>query len=196
MPASPEAWRCFVAVPVPPALRAAVESTLSGWRAQPGAPDLRWSDPDAWHVTLAFLGSTDPASVPGIASALETAVRDRDPFVVRAGGIGAFPRAAAAQTIWLGVEDPRGRLDDLADAVQKAVLPAEAWRRLRPHLTVARSRVRGGERLDQWLADRAVPHAEMTVRDVVLYRSHLGSGPARYEEVARLPLGGAGSDRG
>ncbi len=196
MPASPEAWRCFVAVPVPPALRAVLESTVSTWRAEPGAPDLRWTDPDGWHVTLAFLGSTDPSAVPGIVSALETAVGPWDPLVVRAGRIGAFPRSTAAQTIWLGVEDPGGHLDELGVAVQKAVLPPEAWRRLRAHLTIARSRVRGGEPLDRWLTDRAVQATEMTVRDVVLYRSQLGRGPARYQEVARLPLGGAGSASG
>ena len=32
----------------------------------------------------------------------------------------------------------------------------------------------------------------MTVDSVILYRSRLGGGPARYEEVARFPLSGAG----
>ncbi len=76
------------------------------------------------------------------------------------------------------------------------MLPHDAIRRLRAHLTLGRSRVRRGEPLDPWLATRTFPPTELAVDDVVLYRSHLGRGPARYEELARLPLGGAGSSRG
>ena len=115
---------------------------------------------------------------------------------MRTGALGAFPRATAAQSVWLGIDDSRRELRDLADAVQKVVLPAEKWRRLRPHLTLGRSRVRRGEPLDRWLSGRIFPTTDFVVRDVVLFRSHLGRGPARYEELARFPLGGAGSERG
>jgi len=199
MPASPEAWRCFVAVPAPEHLRHTLEREVAGWRAAPDAPDLRWTDPDGWHLTLAFLGATDPESVPLLREQLESAVRPFAPVVpirVQTGRIGAFPRSGAAQSVWLGFDDPNRQLEDLARAVQVAILPSDRIRRLRAHLTLGRSRARRGEPLDSWLATLALSTVEITVDDVVLFRSHLGRGPARYTELARLPLGGAGSGRG
>lgn len=185
-----------MAVPVPPAIRTVLESAVSAWRSEPGVPDLRWTDPDGWHVTLAFLGPTDPNAVPRLAHALEQAVRPMQPPRFASGRFGAFPRVEAAQSIWLGLDDPSGGLAHLAAAVQVAVLEPDRRRPLRAHLTIGRSRARHGEPLGGWLASRRVPSAKAVVRDVVLYRSHLGREPARYEEVARIPVGGAGSARG
>jgi 2'-5' RNA ligase len=196
MPASPETWRCFVAVPVPPDLRRSLDAVVTEWRAEPDAPDLRWTDPAGWHLTLAFLGATDPASVPGLADRLEATAAPFHPFAVSTGRAGAFPRPDAAQSVWLGIDDPDDRLADLAAAIQGAVLPPDRRRPLKAHLTLGRSRIRRGEPLGPWLAGRAFPPTELGVEDVVLYRSHLGRGPARYSELARLRLRGAGSAGG
>jgi 2'-5' RNA ligase len=185
-----------VAVPVPPGLRRSLRAAVARWRAEPGAPDLRWTDPAGWHVTLAFLGRTDPATVPEIAEALAAAVRPAEGFTVTTGRLGAFPRPGAALSAWVGITDPDGRLGELAAAVQAVVLPPDRRRPLRAHLTLGRSRIRRGEPLGPWLADRAFPTTDLPVEAVILYRSHLGRGPARYEELARVTLTGARSGRG
>ena len=47
----------------------------------------------------------------------------------------------------------------------------------------------------EWQPDRnilwkvPVPAGQLAVEELVLYRSHLGSGPARYEILASAPLG-------
>jgi 2'-5' RNA ligase len=169
---------------------------VARWRARQNAPDLRWSEPDGWHVTLAFLGNTDPSAVPGLVSALRDVIDGLAAFRLETGGIGAFPRPGAAQAIWYGVSDPHHQLTELAAGVQAAVLPSSERARFRPHLTLARSRVRRGEPLGAWLASLDPPPGRLTVGGLTLFRSHLGRGPARYEALARLPLSGAGSDHG
>jgi 2'-5' RNA ligase len=191
MPASSDTWRCFVAVPIPHDLRTSLEAAVAAWRAEPGVPDLRWTEPEGWHVTLAFLGATDPATVPELAERLAALVADVDPFVVSTGAPGAFPRPGAAQSVWLGIADPGRTLSGLAEWVQAAVLPPEQRRRLTAHLTLGRSRARRGEPLGEWLAARTFPPTRIPIAEVVLYRSHLGRGPARYEDLARVPLRGA-----
>jgi 2'-5' RNA ligase len=193
MPGSPETWRCFVAVPVPRAVRDALGVAVNAWRADPTAPNLRWTDPEGWHLTLAFLGATEPTAVPELRARLAELAGRVDPFVVSTGAAGAFPRLGAAQSVWLGIADPDGRLAGLAEWIQTAVLPPDRRRRLRAHLTIGRSRVRRGEPLGPWIAGLVFPTTPIPVDEVVLYRSHLGRGPARYEDLARVPLGGAGS---
>jgi 2'-5' RNA ligase len=191
-----ETWRCFVGIPVGSPLRKDLQLAVARWQARLDAPDLRWSEPDGWHVTLAFLGNTGPADVPGLVSALRDAVDGVAAFQLETGGVGAFPRPGAAQAIWYGVFDPDHQLTDLAARVQAAVRPSSEPARFRPHLTLARSRVRGGEPLGSWLATLDPPSGTLTVSGLTLFRSHLGRGPARYEALATLPLGGAGSDDG
>lgn len=169
---------------------------MAAWQAEPTAPNLRWTDPDGWHVTLAFLGATRTARVPELVDALKATAPEVDPFRVRTGGVGAFPRPGAAQAIWYGIADPDGRLKGLAARVQAAVLPPGPGARFRAHLTLARSRVRRGEPLGLWLKTLDPPAGELVVDAITLYRSHLGRGSARYEVLARLPLGGAGSGHG
>lgn len=191
-----EMWRCFVAVPLARKLRADLQAAAGRWQASEGAPGVRWTDPEGWHVTLAFLGATDSSAVPGLVAALRDVVDGTSSFRVPTGGMGAFPRPGAAQAIWYGVSDPDQRLRDLASHVQAAVLPSEPPARFRAHVTLARSRIRRGEPLGAWLATLEPPAGTLNVNALTLFRSHLGRGPARYEVLARLPLRGAGSGHG
>jgi 2'-5' RNA ligase len=95
--------------------------------------------------------------------------------------------------IWYRIEDDDRRLALLANAVRSAL--AQLIPRLadeasfRPHLTMARARDERGLRLADWLARRDAPVGSIEVDRVVLYRSHLGHGPARYEPLVSLPIG-------
>jgi 2'-5' RNA ligase len=182
-------WRCFVAVPIDDELRTAVATTVRELRAAPGADDWRWTDAEGWHVTLAFLGAMDPASVPAHAAALSAVADAQAAFTLAAGGLGAFPGPRHARVLWYGVADTRGELRRLARAAAQAVgLPDEG--RFRGHLTLARARERLGTDASALLAGATPRMSQLVVDRVVLFRSHLGRGPATYEALATAPLVG------
>ena len=178
-------WRCFVAVPIGDQLRAALSSAVEAWHGAPGSEDLRWTDASGWHATLAFLGPTDPRRVPPLADALADVAARFAPFTLATGGLGGFPSARAARVVWYGIEDPEGRLAAVASAVREAVGLADD-QPFRAHLTLARTRRQGRARMD-----RAAPAPAGTIRfdELVLYRSLLRHGPARYEPLAVARLG-------
>ncbi|MBW4720169.1 2'-5' RNA ligase family protein [Saccharothrix obliqua] len=122
-------------------------------------PDLRWSTPGRWHVTLCFHG--DDAEPGGQLDA----VRGLPAPAVRLAGSGAFPGV-----LWVGVEGPLRPLAVAAGATG-------AWR---PHLTVARSR----RRAERWPRVEFTGR-EWTVTEVALVRSRPGEG---YEILDRVPL--------
>ncbi len=175
-----------MAVPIGPALREAVSQCAGDVRARTGADAWRWTDVEAWHVTLAFLGATDPSSVPRLALTLEDVAREHDPFTLDAGGLGAFPSRGRARVLWYGVADPAGRLRRLAGAARAAIgLPEDD--RFRGHLTIARARDRFGTDATA-LVHASCAASRLDVDRLVLYRSHLGRGPARYEALATSEL--------
>ena len=189
-PDGTERWRCFVAVPVPHDLRATLSEFVESLRRHPGADGWRWTDPDAWHLTLAFLGATEVKRVPELATGLAEVVIGINAFSVATGGVGAFPGAQRARVLWYGIDDPDGRLRDVASRASIAVgLPVAQT--FQPHLTLARSRAERGTDARSVLAAAEPPRGNLPIMELVLYRSHLSRGPARYEALSRYALGAA-----
>jgi 2'-5' RNA ligase len=184
---SDERWRLFVAVPIGEDLRQSLRNPVEEWRNADELAGLRWMEPAAWHVTLAFLGSTDASSVPALLERLASVAGTRAATISRTGGLGAFPTPAHARVVWYGVEDIDGRMGRLAAEIAVA-LDVEASRPLRPHLTLARVR-RQPVDLRHWLAAASAPEGDLIADRIELMRSHLGGGPARYETLATMKLG-------
>jgi RNA 2',3'-cyclic 3'-phosphodiesterase len=180
-----ETWRCFVAVPLGDELRLALRASVEGWRDEPDVAGLRWTDPDSWHVTLAFLGSVDADRIDGIVAALREVAAAQRPMRLATGGLGAFPSAGRARVVWYGVADPDGRLAGLARDVRGAT--GVEGSPFRGHVTLARARRQSVSVRD--LVARASPTGTLAVDHVALMRSHLGRGPARYEALADVELG-------
>jgi 2'-5' RNA ligase len=185
-------WRCFVAVPIGEELRADLTAAVERLRDADPERDaaFRWTDPQGWHVTLAFLGSTPADAVPRIIEAMRTAAAGVGPFGLATGGLGAFPSPRRARVIWYRVADPERGLRGLARAVRGA-LHLEDGSAFRAHLTLARARADRGSPLDDGLLAADLPSGEIVVDRLVLYRSHRGRGPAQYESLADVPLSGA-----
>jgi RNA 2',3'-cyclic 3'-phosphodiesterase len=180
-------WRLFVGIPLTDALRADLAIAVETWRARREAEALRWTDPAGWHLTLAFLGAANPRRLPSLTTALQRLASAEPPFTLTTGGVGGFPSARRARVAWYGVADPDRRLDGLAKSVRRD-LGVEAGP-FRGHLTLARAREEHGVDLGGWLRPEEAPVGTLPVDRLVLYRSHLGHGPARYEAVAEAPMG-------
>jgi 2'-5' RNA ligase len=154
---------------------------------------IRWVQLEGLHLTLRFLGPTPADRVPEVASALDRAAAGKPGFEVRLSGAGAFPAAERPRALWLGIRHGAEALGGLAAAFEVELRDA-GWgvetRPFRPHLTIARTDgVRAGPAAAMAL-QRAAAGLDAAFRadGVVLYRSHLGSGPARYERLHEVRL--------
>jgi 2'-5' RNA ligase len=175
--------RIFAGVPLGLEARLALEDRLAG-REIPGRP----LPPDNWHLTLRFLGSVDEVTYERFVAGLDSV--DLGPsFQIGLAGLGAFPNPRRATVLWAGLDRGVEELAELAElaeeAAQGAGLAAED-RPFRPHLTLSRIRPQTdvgalltavGELGISWRCDR-----------IVVYRSHLGRGGARYEPLETLDL--------
>jgi RNA 2',3'-cyclic 3'-phosphodiesterase len=182
---SAERWRCFVAVPIGEDLRADLSDAIGVWPVLDG---LRWTDPEAWHVTLAFLGSVEAGLVPELADRVKAVAARHAPMRLATGGLGAFPSPARARVALYGVDDADGRMAQLAADVARALGPEPA-QPYRPHLTLARAR-RGPVDLRSWLASVSAPGGRLILDRIELMRSHTGKDPPRYETLAAIAMGG------
>ena len=88
--------------------------------------------------------------------------------------------------LWYGV-DRSAALDALVTDLRGA-LAMDADEPFRGHVTLARSR---GEPVDlrPFLSGSEAPAGTIALDRLELLRSHLGGGPARYEQLASTPVG-------
>lgn len=190
--------RMFVALTPPPEAIEHLEDFLEPRRA---AAPFRWSSPEQWHVTLAFLAAVPERKLDDLVERLARAAARRSGFSVRVAGGGAFPDAARARVFYAGLDlDERGRseLDRLATGARAAANRAGAppdGQRFRPHLTLGR--LSSPDDLTAWvrLLD-AYQGPAWQADSVGLVVSHLGQGPRgrpRHETVETFAVGTGGS---
>jgi RNA 2',3'-cyclic 3'-phosphodiesterase len=180
--------RLFVAIDIPDDVRGRVEDAIAPLRDR--YPRARWVPTRNQHVTLKFLGTTWPRLVEHVTQTVGEVSAAHAPFETRVGGIGAFPSARRARVLWVGLEDPAGRLAAIASHLQTALAKdfAPEKRSFSPHLTVAR--FEPPVTLEEDLGEVGVESRPFEVGWLVIYRSHLQRPAPVYEALGTFPLGG------
>jgi 2'-5' RNA ligase len=146
-------------------------------------PDLRWSRPEQWHLTVKFFGAVPDADA--LAEFVADSVRARAPFTLSLGGGGAFPNARRASVLWLGV---RQGSDALAALAMPFVIVSTSTgdRPFRAHLTLARTNRSRDVRAAVTALDACGESDPWEVDELVLYDSDRSV----HTEVVRFRLAG------
>ena len=180
------AGRLFIGVPLTEETRWTIDEHLR--RSMPDGIPGRLVPAANWHLTLRFLGATRADQLAAIVRHLRAA-EFGDAFEAGFGGLGAFSRPRSARVLWIGVTDGVERMKALAriaeDAARAAGFAPEE-KSFKPHLTL--SRIQPPRDVTRAIAGVPPLELRMPVREVVVFRSHLGGGPARYEVVERFAL--------
>ena len=186
--------RMFAAVLPPEDVLEQLEEFLAPRRE---ASPFRWTRPESWHLTLAFMAKVPERSLDDLEQRLERAGRRRTPFSLTLAGGGAFPNPARARVLYAGVEAAPAAIEELRRlstgaraAANKAGAPSDGAT-FRPHLTLAR--LNRPVEATKWLRVLSTFRSrEFQVTELALVESHLGEGPGnrpRYEVVRTFPLG-------
>lgn len=180
--------RLFVGIALAPETRQALEHFVSHLRNE--SPDLRWSPPGQWHVTLQFLGDAQEEALSCIVRQLHAVTAK--PVMIALEEPGFFMRAKVFH-IQVRLTDA---LLALHHEIGKALRPCgfePEDRAYSPHITLARNR--GGslspefKKLQQKMEN--CPPAKLpsfTATEFLLYQSFLEAAGSRYEVRERFRL--------
>ena len=182
------AWRLFVAVELPPPVRRKLIEHIE--RLRHSVPNARasWIRDENLHLTLKFLGEIPVTSAEKLAAAVSIATTRVEPFEIVVGGCGAFPPRGQPRVLWIGIEDPTGKLLELHRALEdecgKAGFPREE-RPFYPHLTLARIRTpRDSRHLAGVHKEIGFEAEDVTASELAVIRSELGEG-SRHTVISR-----------
>lgn len=186
--------RAFVGIVPPDEVIESLDAFLEPRREH---GDLRWSDPESFHLTLAFCADVPDHALDAFGERLAEASARHTPFALRLTGGGAFPDPDRAKLLYAAVPADGAGLDPLHSLSRAARAAATtsgievAGGTFRPHLTVARSN-RPFSAM-RWLRVLdAYGGPTWTVDAIHLVQSHLGEGREgrpRYETIESYPLG-------
>lgn len=184
--------RMFIALPLPEAVKNHLSEFLEP-RRQAG-PELRWTGPEQWHLTLAFLPEVADHIEDELLERLARAASRRKPLALRLAGAGAFPNPDQAKVLWAGVEHGGEELTRLAGGVRSAAAKSGGTvgaGRFHAHLTLARRSVPADA--TRWLNVLDLYSGpSWQAGEVQLIASYLGqghNGHARHEVREIFPLG-------
>jgi RNA 2',3'-cyclic 3'-phosphodiesterase len=178
--------RLFVGIPLAPAV--IDELSAISVRLRSSEDGLRWSEPESWHVTLQFLGSTGQEQYECTAARLRELHAHSVPIQLE--GLGFFERAGV---FFAGV-NPTPQLLALQQLVTIATGPCgfiPETRPYHPHVTLARNKGKGRSKGLRELKSRTRRQPAFTsfvAHEFVLYESVTKPTGAVYEIRERFRL--------
>lgn len=181
--------RTFIAVEISEEARGAV-ARLQEQLKEAGA-DVNWVEPENLHLTLKFLGEIEEARVPLLTEALSSSLQT-PLFTFSLEGVGAFPRPQHPKVFWVGINEGKGPLLELARELESACnrcgFPPEE-RPFSPHLTIGRVHSpQGLNRLTQKLQAAEFRGGSTEAKEIILFQSTLGPAGSVYQPLQKFPL--------
>ena len=181
--------RLFVAIEIPGDIRSALAVFVKELRRT--APQAKWVRAENLHVTLKFLGETEPLKLGAIERVL-AAIRSPLPVSLEFRGLGFFPNERKPRVFWLGME-ASANLKMLASEIDHTLHQFGFLledRSFPPHLTLARFNPPG---LPPKLGSAAAEHSarkfgSLIAKEFHLIESKLKSTGAEYTTVKSFPF--------
>lgn len=188
--------RLFIAVRPSDEALAEVRAARDALRERLGDDAVRWVRDENLHVTLEFLGTTDPTRIDDLVGAMWHAASSTDgPIGLDLAAPGGFPNVRRPRTLWMGVADPDRELARLEGEL-RAALTEQGYeldeRPFRPHITIGYVRKRAGaaQRREVGNAVREADERRRAFRatELLLVESVPGPGGSRYTDLRTVLL--------
>ena len=173
-----------------------LKKKIASFSRELAVPGLKagWVAGDNLHLTLAFLGDTEPGLIGPMEAAVNNNIQGFAPFELCFGSPGFFPATGSPRVLWLGIRGEVGKLKILQLKVQSALTNVgfvPESRPFSPHLTLARIKSPvGTEALQARVKSMAHMSIEgsLSVGAVELMQSRLGPGGPVYNPLVRVAL--------
>jgi len=186
--------RLFIAIPFNTAERSFLQREMDELRASRSF--RKWVHPEDLHITLCFLGDTDPQTAEQVKSSLTSLTKPIRPFRLQFGGLGTFGKPDAPSILWKGLSGQMEPLRQLQARIVQAMEPLgfePENRPYRPHITLAKKYTGEAPYTEAPLQDIEGSNGESaswTVDRIVLFRTHMYRQPM-YETIGIYPLEGS-----
>jgi 2'-5' RNA ligase len=176
--------RLFVAIQIPEDIRSTIASLLQEFHTI--APQIKWIRANNLHITLKFLGETEPRRLSPIQESLAS-IHTKNPVAMDFSGLGFFPNTKRPNILWVGIQSSPNLqtvVAEIENQMHGLGYPKED-RVFTPHLTLARlDKAALAKSLTDAIAHNTLRQfGNFTARQFHLIESKLKSTGAEYTTV-------------
>ncbi len=180
--------RLFIGLEIPEFVKDQIEKHKKEiYGFQPG---LRWEPKEKIHITLKFLGETEPSLVPEIKNRLRELGKDQKAFNLRIIKYGLFYRQGNPSILWAGLKHSP-LLAQFADKINSELAPLgfrKENRKFKPHLTILRLKGNEDRRKIEDFVHYYFNPLTFTADNLVFFRSKLQPGGSVYKKIESIKL--------
>lgn len=133
--------RVFIAIMFPEAMRVRLFEHISKIKALHHHAPLRWTAPENWHLTLAFLGKITEHQRDELLLALSQTAKAHSRLQLHFSLADGFPFSASSHSLVLYPEQNEALMklqSSIASECKRLQLPFETTLAFKPHVTIAR----------------------------------------------------------
>lgn len=186
-----DAIRAFIAFKLPERITSqihVVQESIKAYKFK-----IKWVQPQNIHLTLKFLGNIPASDTEKIRDAIIEAVRDVEPILLSAKGIGVFPDLKRPRVLWVGIAGQKNSLIGLYQALEENLETIGFTKESRPfkgHLTLGRIKGRiPSKRLVQVMEEFIDFETEtFEANKIILFQSEQTPSGAVYTKLASVKL--------
>lgn len=146
-----------------------------------------WKSLVNMHLTLEFLGESDPNQVQGIVESISAVTKKFSPFYLTIKGLGVFPSIKRPHTLWTTADGDVEVLHKIRDEIHNALINKNELsdRPFHPHITLASRPV-----IDQdiFSAEGNKKFGTMLVKHIILFESKAEGGKRIYIKIHQAEL--------
>ncbi len=178
--------RLFISLNLPEDIKEAISRELEKIRYG-FTDDVRFMDPEQWHITLSFLGPQEDEAIVRILKAMKTTAENFDEPDIELSDISYGPKKGAPRMIWLNgsaksskiLQNLKGDLEN--NLVDNGVVFGREHRQFTIHITLARFMSTGD------LPELGVGFKQkFSASTLDLMESHTSRTGARYEFLQKM----------
>lgn len=183
----------FAVVPSLPSLNQVV-AVKDALEQRSRSDDIRWVQDEQLHFTVKFLGEQPEDRVSEAILAARKAALACSSFDLALGGLGAFPSAGRPRVVWIGAVSGASPFTELARKLDRELSKIGFEPESRPyvpHLTLARTKSREGEKEAARLLEGAGDVGEVATERIasfVLMQSKLSPKGSEYSVIEEFLL--------
>lgn len=107
--------RLFIAVLLEDSVKEEIYKVIE--EIKPSSANVEWTAFENLHVTVKFLGDTDPSKIGEIVKSIEDSCSQIAPFDLEISGVGTFQRGGNPSIIWTGITSGAEELALLANNI-------------------------------------------------------------------------------
>ena len=154
--------------------------------------DVKWESIDKFHATIKFLGNVEETLLPKVLSTCEQSLSTGSSFGIAYQSLGCFPNKKNPRVIWIGCDNPDGKLLQIKNILDKALLSLGFGiedRPFHPHITLGRIRTpKGFSDLLPMLENLTFHRYEAVIAEIIVFKSILKPEGSSYSIIKTIRL--------